>query len=108
MEIARHHDRLRCVPAVRQRHLPQSSHQPDRAVRVRRIPHHRLRGLRETALDTTVQHARPLPAAVRDPADPRHPAGDLRGLHPARLHPPGTVRNHYRPTSRALVRPAME
>lgn len=82
LEAARHHGRLRHVPAVRPRHLPQSDHQPDRAVRVRRVPDHRLRGLQETVLGQVVQSARPLPAAIRDSADPRHTAHDLRDLYP--------------------------
>lgn len=82
LEAARHHGRLRHVPAVRPRHLPQSSHQPDNAIRVRRVPDHRLCRIRKTALDTTVQPARPLPAAIRDSADPRHTAHDLRDLYP--------------------------
>jgi hypothetical protein len=83
LETPRGDDRLRHVPAVRPRHLPQPHHQPDRAIRVRRVPHHRLRRIRETALDTAVQPARPLPAAAGDSADSRHPAGDLRHMHSA-------------------------
>ena len=60
-------------------------------------------GYRSTSgmrLDT----ARRLSEALQcDPADPRHPAGDLRGLHTDRFHPPGTVRRYHRPASRALV-----
>ena len=82
-------------------------HQPDCAIRVRRIPHHRLHRLRETTLGPTVQPEEPLPIAVGNPADTRHPTGDLRGLHPARLHPPGTVHSHHRPPTRTLVRPTM-
>ena len=45
-------------------------------------------------LGQVVQSAGPLPAAAGDSADSRHPAGDLRGLHTARLHPPSTIRRH--------------
>ena len=43
-----------------------------------------------------------------NPANPRNPASDLHGLHPAWLHPPGTVRHHHRPTARALVQTTVE
>lgn len=85
MEAARHHGGLRHVPAVRPRHLPQPCHQPDSVIRVRSIPDYRLRRLRETALSPVVQPAEPVPAAIGDPADSGHPAGDLRDLHTARL-----------------------
>ena len=85
------------------RHLPQPCHQPDRAIRVRRIPHHRLRRLRETALSPVVQPAEAVPAAIGDPADSGHPAGELRDLHTARLHPPSTIRRHHRQAARTLV-----
>lgn len=39
--------------------------------------------IRKTALGQVVQPARPLPATIRDPADPRHPAGDLYHMHSA-------------------------
>lgn len=82
LEATRHHGGLWRVPIVRPRHLPQSNHQPNRTIRVRRVPDHRLRGLRESALGTAVQPAEPVPAAIGDPADPRHTARDLRGLYP--------------------------
>ena len=103
MEAARHHGGLRHVPAVRPRHLPQPCHQPDSVIRVRSVPDYRLRRLRETALSPVVQPAEPVPAAIGDPADSGHPAGDLRGLHTARLHPPSTIRRHHRQAARTLV-----
>lgn len=102
MKIARHHDRLRHAPAVRPRYLPQPRHQSNRSIRIRCISHHRLRRVRETALDPSIQPAEPLPATTRDPADPRHSAGNLRGLHPSRLHPPATVCCRHRPAAWTL------
>ena len=108
LETPRGDDRLRHVPAVRPRHFPQPYHQPDRAIRVRRVPDHRLRRLRETTLGPAIQPEEPLPTTIGNPTDPRHPAGDLHGLHPARFHPPSTVRRHHRPPTRTLVRSTME
>lgn len=103
MEAARHHGGLRHVPTVRPRHLPQPCHQPDSVIRVRSVPDYRLRRLRETALSPVVQPAEPVPAAIGDPADSGHPAGELRDLHTARLHPPSTIRRHHRQAARTLV-----
>lgn len=103
MEAARHHGGLRHVPAVRPRHLPQPCHQPDSVIRVRSVPDYRLRRLRETVLSPVVQPAEPVPAVIGDPADSGHPAGDLRDLHTARLHPPSTIRRHHRQAARTLV-----
>ena len=82
LEATRRHGGFRHVLAVRPRHLPQPLHQPNRAIRVRHIPHHRLHRIRETALDQVVQSAEPVPAAIGNPANPRHTAHDLRGLYP--------------------------
>lgn len=75
----------------------------DSAIRVRSVPDYRLRRLRETALSPVVQPAEAVPAAIGDPADSGHPAGDLRDLHTARLHPPSTIRRHHRQAARTLV-----
>lgn len=95
-------------PAVRPHHLPQPRHQSHRAIRVRGVSDHRLRRFRTIALGAPVQSERPVPAAIRNCADLRHPAGHLHRLHLAGLHPPGVVRRHYRPAARTLVRTAME
>ena len=54
------------------------------------------------------QPSEPIPAASRNPADLRHPVDNLRGLHPARLYPSGTIRCHRRQATWTLVRPAVE
>lgn len=96
LEAPRSDDRFRHVLTVRPRHLQQPYHQPDRAIRIRRILHHRLRHLQGVALEPTLQLEEPLPTTIRNSTDTQHLTGDLRGLHPARLHPPSTVRRHHR------------